>query len=68
MINIHVFDLAIVGNIFALGINKKDLGCNETLSLTAVYFVTEFLSNYTGCIKKKVIELQRSIIHELLSV
>jgi hypothetical protein len=43
---IYVFDLAIVGGTFCIGYKQKNLNWNSTLSLTTVYFVTEFLNNY----------------------
>jgi hypothetical protein len=36
--------------------------------LKLYYSIYELYGSYTGCIKKKVIELQRAIIRELLGV
>ena len=46
MINIHVFDLAIVGNTFCIGYKQKIFKLKLDTSLTTVYFVIEFLNNY----------------------
>ena len=63
----HDFDfLSHFLDMFVLGWNSGNIFCVILLEL---YFIdSTYIVFYTGCIKKKVIELQRAIVSELLCV